>query len=231
MDNKESVTREFSDEQYKLDEEQENQEEVSMQTIERANEISQQYEEIKDRTLGDGMVAGRLEDIDTSPGNDNIVVQVDLPGESADKEFRFKKPKVWTKKYDFVRWIQHYGYDADSFPNMLKGECDVKVENHGNEDYKLFIPEYKNRRENVKKKFGGGNDKLQSVLEVYRDSGSDLYIAPVLLFLHIVHGLIWTTPILSYGVGIVSSFGLWMAITVFILGLWVTEDFVVKDRN
>lgn len=132
--------RQLSDDQYKIDDDA-GEEDVEIQTMERAMELSKQYEEIKDRTVDDDTVLGELKSIDSSPANNNIVINVDIPASSSNKTFRFTKPRAWSEKYEFVRWIKHYGYDADSFPNMLKDDCEVKVmRKDNNKDYELFIP-------------------------------------------------------------------------------------------
>lgn len=223
MANQEGATREFDDEQYKL-EEGDDEGDTDMQTMERANELARQYEDIKDRTLGENLVAGRLEDIDTSPANNNIVVIVDLPGEGNYKKFRFKKPKVWSREYDFVRWIQYYGYDADSFPNMLKGQCDVEVKNLGDEKYELFIPEYDNRREHIKDVFSGSNGYIETLLHTYRQEDNNLFFAPLLIFAHVIHGAFWLTPLIDYGFEGLISFSFWSVWLIVLFAFWFIED-------
>lgn len=118
---------------------------IDIQTYKRANEISQQFETIKDRTISDGVVEGKVKEIDTSPANGNVVVTVDVPSSTSDETFRFSKPKVWSKRYEFVRWVRHYGYNADSFPNMLKDGCEVKVSRADN-SFELVVPSTKKER-------------------------------------------------------------------------------------
>lgn len=229
MSNAEEVTREFDDEQYKLEDGDE-EGDTDLQTMERANELSKQYESIKDRTLGDSLVAGRLEDIDTSPANNNIVVIVDLPGEGNYKKFRFKKPKVWSREYDFVRWIQYYGYDADSFPNMLKGQCDVEVKNIGDEEYELYIPDYNNRREHIKDSFAGSNEYVEALIHAYRQEDNNFFFAPLLIFAHFIHGAFWLTPLIDYGFGGVISFSFWGVWLIILVAFWLLEDEVIKTK-
>lgn len=226
----ETVTREFDDEQYKLEDGDE-EGDTDMQTMERANEISRQYESIKDRTLGDNLVAGRLEDIDTSPANSNINVLVDLPGEGNNKTFRFKKPKVWSRDYDFVRWIQYYGYDADSFPNMLKGQCDVEVKNIGDEEYELFIPEYNSRREKIKGSIPDLGKRSKDFFEVYRNEDNYVYFGPPLLVLNIIHGMLWATPVIDYGFAGTTSTMLVLIPTILLLVFWFVEDAIIKTES
>lgn len=116
-------------------------EEAELQTMERAMDLSKQFEEVKQRTVENGMILGKLVDIQTSANNDRISVEIDLPAEGDTEQERFRKPKRWSDEYNFVRWIRHYGYDADSFPNMIQDECKVKVKKPSESgDYDLFVP-------------------------------------------------------------------------------------------
>ena len=133
--------RSLPDDQVKIENEDEY-EETELQTMERAMDLSKQFEEVKQRTVEDGMVLGKLVDIQTSANNDRISVEIDLPAEGDTERKRFRKPKRWSDEYNFVRWIKYYGYDADSFPNMIKDDCKVKVKKPSEGgDYELFIPE------------------------------------------------------------------------------------------
>jgi len=136
--------RSLPDDQVKIENEDEY-EETELQTMERAMDLSKQFEEVKQRTVEDGMVLGKLVDIQTSANNDRISVEIDLPAEGDTERKRFRKPKRWSDEYNFVRWIKYYGYDADSFPNMIKDDCKVKVKKPSEGgDYELFVPENKN---------------------------------------------------------------------------------------
>lgn len=218
------VERKLPDEQNKLDEEADDN---FMQTMERANELSKQYEEIKDRTLGNGLVAGKLEDIDTSPANNNIIVTVDLPGEGNVKQFRFKKPKVWSEKYKFVRWIHYYGYDADSFPNMLKSDCEVEVENMGGEEYSLFVPE---RKESIKETASTIKVKMANVFDLYRESNNNLYISHISGVMYTICILLWITPMINYGLHWVTAISLACVGYIILLVFGIVEDGLIKNQ-
>jgi hypothetical protein len=138
-----STNRSLPDDQVQIDDE-EQYEKAELQTMKRAMGISKQFEEIKTRTIDDGMILGKITDINTSPTNQKIVIEIEVPATDEPKQKRFQKPKRWTDEYAIVRWIQHYGYTADSFPNMVDDDCKVKVEEVSNGDgYKVFIPEKK----------------------------------------------------------------------------------------
>jgi len=140
--NSSSVDRELPDEQYQLDEDADL-DEGEIQTMEQAMRISERFEHIKDHTVDDGLVLGTVKEINTSPGNNRLVISIEIPAEDHPEQFRFKKPKVWSEKYRFVRWVREYGYDAESFPNMIEDKCRVKVENiQDSEDYELYVPEH-----------------------------------------------------------------------------------------
>lgn len=134
-------TRDLPDEQRKTADVNDD-ENLDLQTMERANDIAQQYETIKDRTVDDDTVLGRIIDINTSVNNSRIIIEVAVPGEGTAQDFRFRKPKVWSEEYKFVRWLHHYGYDADTIPNMLKDECKVRVSREEKGSYNLYVPEY-----------------------------------------------------------------------------------------
>jgi hypothetical protein len=136
-----STNRNLPDDQVQIENKDEY-EEAELQTMERAMDLSKQFEEVKQRTVEDGMVHGKLVDIQTSANNDRIVVEIDLPAEGDTEQTRFRKPKRWSDKYNFVRWIKYYDYTADSFPNMVKDHCKVEVKKPSETgDYELFVPE------------------------------------------------------------------------------------------
>jgi len=94
--------RSLPDDQVKIENEDEY-EETELQTMERAMDLSKQFEEVKQRTVEDGMVLGKLVDIQTSANNDRISVEIDLPAEGDTERKRFRKPKRWSDEYNFVR--------------------------------------------------------------------------------------------------------------------------------
>lgn len=169
--------RELPPSQQKMDSDIDEDDDLSMQTMERANELSRQYESIKDRTVDDNTVLGKIEDIDTSHNNNRIIIHVDVPAQGSNKMFRFKKPKLWSRDYEFVRWIQHYNYDADSFPNMLQDSCKVKVTKDGDGSYDLYIPE----KNPYLRKFTSPSFDIPKLHEWHRDI--DFYFCHPLLIM------------------------------------------------
>jgi len=154
-------------------------EKQELQTIERANNLARHYESVKDRTVDDNTVLGVLKDIHTSDANNNIYIDVDVPGEDADETFRFQDPKLWSETYKFVRWVRHYGYDADSFPGMLEGECQVEVEQE-NGNYDLVIPE---EDSNIVERVPRAGRKVNNFLQWYKREKVILTTIPALTWL------------------------------------------------
>lgn len=136
-----TVDRDLPDDQFKIEDETEYGE-AELQTMERAMDLSKQFERIKDNTVEDGMVLGELSYINTSENSSRIIISIDLPAEGMPIKKRFRKPKRWSDEYAFVRWIRHYGYDAETFPQMIDDKCKVKVEEEANGgDYTVFVPD------------------------------------------------------------------------------------------
>lgn len=228
----ESVTREFDDEQYKLTEEQEEEEDTDLQTMERANKLSEHYEHVKDRTVDDDTVLGKLEDIHTAEANDNIIIEVDVPAKDRNERFRFKDPSIWTDEYRFVRWIRHYGYDADNFPNMLQDHCHVKVKREENE-YELFIPEGNGTvgQTDLGSYLDGIKDKFHKTKRVYKYSDEGyMYASGYLMLSWLLMGVAFMTELLPFPMEPLPGFGLWFIVTVLIIMLHYAE-YEWKDQN
>lgn len=221
-------TRTLPDDQQRIDED-ERKDESSLQTMERAEELSSQFETIKSRTVNDGMVLGRLKDIDTSRTSSTIIVSIDLPGEGIKEKKRFDKPKVWSDRYKFVRWIRHYGYTADSFPSMLEDKCKVKVQREGNKEYEVFIPEVDESaveviKSAIAKPFSVGN----SIVENYKRSSSP-DISLTIGFSIILFGIAVMTSIIEVGVAPIPIFGAIIISLLATVVLGATEEAMLQD--
>ncbi len=166
-----TVDRDLPDDQFKIEDETEYGE-AELQTMERAMDLSNQFEEIKYRTTEDGMVLGKLKNIETSANNDRIVVEIDLPAEGDTERKRFRKPKRWDNNYNFVRWIRYYEYSAETFPQMIDDECKVKVSKPSDgSDYKLFVPEKeKSWRDRIP------DPSISPIYTTYKESGVPFFL-------------------------------------------------------
>lgn len=113
---------------------------VNLQSYEKAQELSQQFEDIQTATIGDNLLRGTVSAIESSPNNAAISVEVDLPAETDDIQFFLDKPKSWNREYDFVRWVEDHGYQAGDFEGMIEKGVRVEVRQEDDE-YELVIPE------------------------------------------------------------------------------------------
>lgn len=114
--------------------------ETEMVAYDRAAKLSEQFESIEARTLDDGIVRGTVTAIESTTRGGSIAVDVDLPAEPDDVRFNFTKPKVWSERYDFVRWLDKYDYGSGDFAGMIERGVEVEVRRDGG-DYELVIPE------------------------------------------------------------------------------------------
>jgi hypothetical protein len=188
--------------------------------MERAQELSAHYEKIKDNTIDDSTVYGKVKSINTSTGSKKIVVDIDLPAKGTVKQTRFDKPKVWSEDYDFVRWIRYYGYDADSFPSMLEDKCKVKVETDGGK-YDLYIPDQRKYRSKVV-------DTINGVKEWYLETPMALY--PVAFLGWIFHSIAAVTGLVQYNMPWSEFTGVTLLTVLFIGVLSLIEEYI-KNRE
>lgn len=218
-----SAERKLPDDQNKVPDDAD-EEDTDLMTMERAENLAQQYESIKDRTVDENTVLGKLKDIDTSRNNDRIIVTIDLPAEDSNKQFRFRKPKVWTDEYEFVRWIQHYGYDADSFPSMLRDDCRVKVQREGTTEYDLYVPEKSTPiRTRVR-------TTLAEAREWYPES--QFYASAVLAVGWLLAGIAFASGLVGTGLGTWQTVGLWFIGAILaVIGLYLDDSAKTSEAS
>lgn len=192
-----------------------------LQTMERAMNLADQYETIKDRTVDDDTVLGRITDINTSRNNDRIIITIDVPGDDSNKEFRFRKPKVWSERYDFIRWIRHYGYDADSFPNMLRDDCKVKVLQDENREYNLYIPPKSGFR------LDGVKQTAIDLKELYLSYR--IRVWPVLLIALSIRSIAVATGLVGFSGGVVEQVGMTFIGFIIIALIAIVEEDEIYD--
>lgn len=134
------ASRQLPDEQVQINE-MDDEQEAAIQSMEAAQELAAQFEEIQTATQNDGTLKVPLKSIDTSKGNQAIAISVDVPAEDSVETFYMNKPKIWTERYEFVRWVQQYGYGASDFHRMIEAGVSVEVE-QDNGEYQIVIPDY-----------------------------------------------------------------------------------------
>lgn len=125
--------------------------ESEMITMERAEQMSEYFGDIQAATIDDNRMRAPVADIDWSPNNEAVVVEVDVPAETDAVRFHLDKPKVWTDRYQLVRWVRHYGYGAEDFHAMVEKRVTVEIRETGLDDYELVVPERdRSRRDRVR---------------------------------------------------------------------------------
>lgn len=123
-----------------LDEEEA--ENAQIRAMEDAEEVAEYFGKIETATRENGdVLKASLKSIDTTTGHNTVVVEVDIPSDSDTTDFRLTSPKIWNERYEFVRFVEKYGYRADDFHKMIEADIDVEVIYENNE-YELAIPEY-----------------------------------------------------------------------------------------
>lgn len=222
--------RELPENQRKIEEGKEK-EESDMMAMDRAIKISSQMETVKDRTINENTVLGEIEDINTSSTNNRIFVDIDLPGEGSNMTKRFNKPKVWSDDYKFVRWIREYGYDADSFPNMLRDNCKVKVSKEDS-SYTLYIPEKEEEgwegTEKVTNGFSGLLDKAKVPYHMYASMEFEL-ISSTMAIIWLIHAIATVSTILTYDLSTPKLAGIHIIVAIAIIILNLMEHSLLED--
>lgn len=223
----EEDARELPDEQSKI-EDDDRKDDPDIQTMERAEELADQYETIKDRTVDENTVLGHVKEIDTARSNNNIVVTVDLPAEESDKQFRFKKPKVWSDDYDFVRWIKYYDYDADSFPLMLEDDCEVEV-SKDTDGYDLVIPENDSHSIDASNATEKLHQAYKHISVVYIENG--VPISSIIMLSLIIHSISASTGLISYGMSNIQLAGLTLIGFIVCIAALLAENHYLENHD
>lgn len=128
--------------QRKLDPEVDEDDDLDLQTVEAAERISTHFEDIHQNTIDDDRVMGTVASINWSKNNTKVAVEVALPAQKHPERFYFDEPRVWTDRYEFVRWVRKYDHDADNLANMIDKGTEVELIHDDNDgDYELIIPD------------------------------------------------------------------------------------------
>jgi len=110
---------------------------------EEAQDLSKEFAHIDNRTISEDTILADVKGIYKASTGGSIAVEVDLPGpEESSETFNFTSPKVWSGQYEFVRWVEHYGYGSSNFEAMIRDDVEVEVlEGSGRKDYELYVPQ------------------------------------------------------------------------------------------
>jgi hypothetical protein len=217
-----SPSRTLPDEQKQVDPDVDDRE-TQLQTLEQAEHLSEHFDEIKTRTTENGDVEGVVKAINMATTNGTVAVEIDIPGRENNKTVNFEKPRSWTEQYDFVRWIRHYGYTADTIPNMLENDCRVAV-NVEDGSYSLYVPP-QSRRDRIR----GVGRRANSILPdigalLKRYAESDVWLWPLLAGLWLL-GVIaaGTDLLLLFPMSTLQRVGLWLIFVLLIPAVGVLE--------
>jgi hypothetical protein len=216
------VERTLPDDQQQIDDDADD-EETQLQRIETAQNVARQFEEIKDRTVDENTALGIVKKIETSPGNNRIHVYVDLPDEDSLHQYPFKRPKLWSPQYKFVRWVTEYGYDADSFPSMIEDNCEVKLEDD-DDTFDLYIPD---RTVETPKPL---KDRIEWAYELY--AGSAVYVGELIGLGVLAHGIAAFTQLSgTLGIEPEQYFGVWLLGVLSTFIVLFIEDAYLKSND
>lgn len=101
-----------------------------------ASDLADELSEMQLMSTSDRKVRARL--LPPVQRDGDIVVQAKLPdGDVVSREF--DKPKPWSDRYEFARFVEAYGYGPDSIMN-LAGE-EVTVERTRDEEWRIVHPD------------------------------------------------------------------------------------------
>lgn len=120
---------------------------AALMPMERAQEIADRLTDVERATNSDGTITGQVTAIDTTKNNNRFAVTVTIPP-GREKTFYLEKPRIWTEDYEFVRFMEYYGYTASSTAAMIRDNVKVEVMIEDGE-YELFVPPAPQYRESI----------------------------------------------------------------------------------
>lgn len=135
-------TRELPDEQVQIDGDADDMGE-ELRAYEQANDLSEEFAKLERNTISENELLCPVMSIDSTKTGGSVAVQVDIPGRPEETEtFIMSRPKVWSRRYEFVRFVEEYGYAASDFEHMIKDDVNVRVSQPEAEggDYELHVP-------------------------------------------------------------------------------------------
>lgn len=179
--------RSIPDEQQKVDEDLDS---GQLTPYEEAQDLSQEFAYIDRRTVDTDTILCDVAGIYKASTGGSIAVEVNLPGpDDATKTFNFESPRVWSGMYEFVRWVDHYGYGSSNFEAMIKDDVEVEVSQSDQlSDYELYVPERdKSVRENIQSTYKTAKSTMAGALD--DDTELALYIVGSCIITYAVYSL------------------------------------------
>lgn len=111
-----------------------------IRTYEEAAKLARHFEEIETATIGEDTFRAPVKAIESGGRHGKVAIEVDVPAEDGNEQFHLDKPKVWTDRFRFVRWVEGHGYTAGDFQLMIEKQTEVEVR-RDNGEYELVIPD------------------------------------------------------------------------------------------
>lgn len=177
--------------------------------MERAQEISEQFADIESRTISEGVVNGRILTIDTTTANGAMSIDIDVPAEPDPVNFTMSKPKSWDQRFEFVRFVEHYGYGASNFAAMIEDGVEVAVNyDPGRRDeYELVIPDYAETTDRYERAKTHVKAVLRKIADDF-DPSEGVIMVPAALT--------------SLWFGVALALGMVMSGEIFLMSVWAT---------
>lgn len=150
--------------------------------IRKAEDLTEQMVEVSTGTNEDGTLKGTVVGLHSARGNYTITLEVDLPGVEENELFKFDKPRVWHRRYEFVRLVESKGYSASNLTAMIEDRVKVEVRETDNDrkPYELVVPS---------SKYDTVKDWYHRYIRVLSDGNDDAIIQSGLGFGFITGGL------------------------------------------
>lgn len=213
------MERSLPEGQQKMEEERD--EDQLPANIEDTDYLREQMEDIFIRTNPDGTLEGIVKDLHYTKEGGTIAVDIDLPAEPDLYREHFTKPKVWSRRYEFVRFVEEYGHRASTITSMLEDGVTVKVR-ETDEGYELVIPF--RIRENIKKELGKMRRKKHPLWYLIPAAGGVSLTS--IFFSFIMDGNLILDLLASAAIGLIS--GLVIGFFVLVFGIaflgWEPEN-------
>lgn len=188
-----------------------------LRTMERAEELADHYQTIKDRTIDNETGVGFVKSIDTTKKNGAVSIKIDIPSHPEDKQYTMSKARLWTYDYQFVRWVEYYGYNADSFPSMIEDRVKVKLVDK-NGEFEIYIPP---KSEFVDEPLVSFDVDIGELVESYIER--EFPVSGPLIIGHICLGISFMSGLIKPPLNTGQTIGVWV-IPLIILSVWFAVE-------